>query len=130
MKNSKRAVGDGKREKAGAFLPFFPLPIVPPRAFLLSSPQPPNDTKRIWPLGRESHTPKVREGQGKRYLRDNIRNNFGHAVHNTFISSLISKEMVRNFSHFDKYFPTGILLLLFAQGRPGKEWTNPLGLKD
>ena len=28
-KNSKRAGDDGKRKKAGASLPFFPLPIVP-----------------------------------------------------------------------------------------------------
>ena len=46
IRNSECAWYDGKRERAGAPLPFFPCPIVP-RAFLIfPSPQPPNDTKR------------------------------------------------------------------------------------
>ena len=47
IRNSECAWYDGKRERAGAPLPFFPRPIIP-RAFLFfPSPQSPNDTKRL-----------------------------------------------------------------------------------
>ena len=47
IRNSESAWYDGKRERAGAPLPFFPRPIIP-RAFLFfPSPQSPNDTKRL-----------------------------------------------------------------------------------